>query len=100
MTRAQHRLGTAFGRGSAAVREPQILTGQVLDGIGDRGTGESEEEVLSQISVISMDSFQLWNLAIVFNVFCLWGMQTALSLSPNICSHSCYKLGESFTSGS
>lgn len=100
MTRAQHRLGTAFGRGSAAVREPQILTGQVRDGNGDRGTGESEEEVLSQISVISMDSFQLWNLAIVFNVFCLWGMQTALSLSPNICLHSCYKLGESFTSGS
>lgn len=98
-TRAQHRLGTAFGRGIAAVRDPQVLTGQVLDRILDKGTGESKE-VLSQISVVSMDNFQLWNLAMVFNVFCLWGMQTALSLSPSICSHSHYKLGESFKPGS
>lgn len=37
------------------------------------------EEILSQFSVFSMDSFQLWNLALAFYVFCLWGTQTALN---------------------
>lgn len=56
------------------------------------------EEILSQFSVFSVDSFQLWNLALAFYVFCLWGTQTALTLSPNICLPLCYKIrGESFT---